>query len=429
MSVNGSEPGIEPSWPIDIVKDLDRFVVGQNKAKEYLAKALRDRWRRMQVPEPMRSEIEPKNVLMIGPTGVGKTEIARRLARMTNSPFIKVEATKFTEVGYMGRDVEQIVRDLLDSTIAKRKMEMRKKIAQSKGTTIAEERLLNILVGANATPETRHEYLKRLREREFDNKKIKVQVIEPIEVQGPQIPEIFGKLMNRRTKEMTVAEAMRFFQSEELTRELDDEGLVQAAIEEVEQSGIVFLDEIDKICESSNFQQKSSVSREGVQRDLLPLIEGTEVSTKYGFVKTHHIWFICAGAFQLTKPDDMIAELIGRLHVRIQMQSLTKADFEAILSTKEANLVQQYVALMSVDGIQVEFTPAGISAVAEWAVDENRNQEDVGARRLQGIMSILLHDVGYDVAKYRSQRVVVDEEFVAKFRGQQGHKPGSFVVL
>lgn len=430
------KPG-EPCWPTETVKELDRFVVGQTEAKKQLAKALRDRWRRMQISEPMRSEIEPKNVLMIGNTGVGKTEIARRLAKMTDSPFIKVEATKFTEVGYMGRDVEQIIRDLVEATVANLKANARKNLSKEKGIAVAEERVLDILVGENATPETRQKYLVRLRDHEFDDKRIRIQVVDPIgEIRVPHDSGLdwftLNKLMtnvNKKTRETTVAEALKLFQSEEMGKDISDEKLTQDAIREVEQSGIVFIDEIDKICENSNLQHKGSVSKEGVQRDLLPLIEGTDVATKYGFVRTHHIWFICAGAFRIAKPEDMIAELAGRLHVHIRMSSLTKDDFKAILSKKETNLVDQYKALMAVDSIEVEVTEDGVDAIAEAAVEENHNQEDVGARRLQGLMSGLMHDFGYDVGKYKGQKVVIDKEFVANYKGKCSHTGSKFMVL
>jgi ATP-dependent HslUV protease ATP-binding subunit HslU len=413
--------------PKEIVQELDRFVIGQTKAKEYVANALRNRWRRMQIKEPMRSEVEPKNILMIGPTGVGKTEIARRLAKITDSPFIKVEATKFTEVGYAGRDVEQIIRDLVESTIAKIKMSMRQDL-KSEIMASAEEQVLDLISGEGASPETRKKYLEELRAGKLDEKMVSVTVMQPIEIQGAQVPDLLSKLAGKkRRKTMTVAAALKFFQSEEMDKEMDDEHLPQRAIELVESCGIVFIDEIDKICEEPDRYQKGSVSREGVQRDLLPLIEGTEVSTKHGFVKTNHILFIASGAFQIAKKEDLIPELQGRFPVVVQMQSLKKEDFVAILSQKESSLTHQHQALLGTDGIELEFTPDGIEMMAEAAVEANRNEEDIGARRLHGLLENIMHHVGFNADVYNG-KVVINREFVLKYYTPKPNKHQQYIL-
>src|SRR5687767_13679081 len=379
--------------PQEIVHELDKYIVGQSKAKRAVAIALRNRWRRQQVAEPMRTEITPKNILMIGPTGVGKTEIARRLARLADAPFIKVEATKFTEVGYVGRDVEQIVRDLVDVAIAQTR-ERKRKDVKARAEVAAEERVLDALVGANSSAATRDSFRRKLRSGEMDDKEIEVETqasgsgMPTFEIPGMpgaqigaiSIGDIFGKLGGgrTRTRRMSVAESHEILVAEESDKMLDTDPLVQEAVHAVENNGIVFLDEIDKICVRDG-RIGGDVSREGVQRDLLPLIEGTTVSTKHGSVKTDHILFIASGAFHIAKPSDLLPELQGRLPIRVDLQALTRDDFRRILTEPEASLIKQYVALMQTEGVKLEFADDAIDAIADGAVGGNSTGEDIGA--------------------------------------------------
>lgn len=395
--------------PQEMVQVLDKFVVGQKKAKEHVAHAMRYRQRRMQLEEPLRSAVQPKNILMIGSTGVGKTEIARQIAQVSSAPFIKVEATKFTEVGYMGRDVDQIIRDLVDIAISQIKLRSRS-VFEEGAISIAEHRVIDLIIGTNASAETREKYLQELREGKFDDQIIEIQVMQPSEIQGNNMQEILSKMMNKRhTKRVSVQEALKIFQTEELESEMDNQRIVQDAIQSVENQGIVFIDEIDKIC--ARYERQDSVSREGVQRDLLALIEGTEVQTKHGFVRTHHVLFICSGAFQLSKKEDLIPELQGRLPVVVRMDSLGKQDFIDILSATEFNLVKQYVALLEADSIHVEFSADGIEEIASIAVQMNHSIEDIGARRLHGLIEQLMHPIGMSTDSI-GKTIVIDRAHV-----------------
>src|SRR5690349_14177039 len=380
--------------PQEIVHELNKNIIGQAAAKRAVAIALRNRWRRQQVDEPLRSEITPKNILMIGPTGVGKTEIARRLAKLANAPFIKVEATKFTEVGYVGRDVEQIVRDLVEVAIVQVR-EGKRKDVQARAQKAAEERVLDALVGPGSSPATRDSFRKKLRANELDDKEIEIEVqqgssgmpmfelpnVPGASVGAISIGESFGKAMGGRTKtrRTTVKDAYEPLIAEESDKLLDQDQIVAEAIRQVEDNGIVFLDEIDKICAREG-RGGADVSREGVQRDLLPLIEGTTVSTKHGLVKTDHILFIASGAFHVAKPSDLLPELQGRLPIRVELQALTRDDFRRILTDTEASLIKQYVALMKTENLQLVFEDAAIDALASIAVEVNASVENIGAR-------------------------------------------------
>jgi ATP-dependent HslUV protease ATP-binding subunit HslU len=416
--------------PREIVSELDRFIIGQGDAKRAVAIALRNRWRRMQLDEKLREEVLPKNILMIGPTGVGKTEISRRLARLAGAPFIKVEATKFTEVGYVGRDVEQIVRDLLESAIALTR-ERKRKDVKVRAEQAAEERVVDALVGANASASTKDAFRKKLRTGELNDKEIEVEVqssgggLPMFEIPGMpgaqmgaiNIGDIFGKLGGRpKTRRITVGESHDILVAEESDKLLDQDQLVQEAIHSVEQNGIVFLDEIDKIT-ARDGRVGGDVSREGVQRDLLPLIEGTTVSTKHGAVKTDHILFIASGAFHLSKPSDLLPELQGRLPIRVELKPLTRDDLRRILTETEAALIKQYIALMATEGVTLEFSEDAIDAIADVAVAVNSSVENIGARRLQTVMERVLDEISFSATDRSGETVKVDAEYVNKHIG------------
>ncbi|MBN9533179.1 MAG: ATP-dependent protease ATPase subunit HslU [Alphaproteobacteria bacterium] len=412
--------------PREIVSELDRFIVGQGEAKRAVAIALRNRWRRQQLPPEIREEVLPKNILMIGPTGVGKTEISRRLAKLAQAPFLKVEATKFTEVGYVGRDVEQIVRDLLEIGIAQVRERKRKDVS-AEAEARAEERVLDALVGTNASAGTRDAFRKRLRAGELNDKEIEIETREsggaPLfdipGMPGAQVGminlgDIFGKAMGGRAKarRLTVAEAHEPLLAEEADKLLDNETMTREAIAMVENDGIVFLDEIDKICARSEFRGGGDVSREGVQRDLLPLIEGTTVATKHGSVKTDHILFIASGAFHTAKPSDLLPELQGRLPIRVELKALTRDDFQRILTEPESSLIKQYVALLGTEGVTLEFTSDGIGAIADIAAQVNASVENIGARRLQTVMERVLDEISFTATDSGGQTLVIDAAYV-----------------
>jgi len=412
--------------PREIVSELDRYIIGQNAAKRAVAIALRNRWRRQQLEDDLREEVLPKNILMIGPTGVGKTEISRRLAKLANAPFIKIEATKFTEVGYVGRDVEQIIRDLVETSISLVRDDKRKEVS-AKAHLMAEERVLDALVGEKAQSGTRDSFRKKLREGDLDDKEIEVQVADTGGMPSFDIPgmpggqvgmininDIMGKAFGgQRTKarRINVKDSYELLLAEESDKLIDDEIIVQEAISVVENNGIVFLDEIDKICAPSE-RTTGDVSREGVQRDLLPLIEGTIVSTKYGPVKTDHILFIASGAFHVAKPSDLLPELQGRLPIRVELRALTKDDFKRILTEPKASLIKQYVALMATEGVELEFTDDGVDAIADIAVEVNSSVENIGARRLMTVMEKILDEISFDATDKGGEKIVIDEKHV-----------------
>lgn len=423
--------------PREIVHELDKHIVGQQDAKRAVAIALRNRWRRMQLPADMRSEVTPKNILMIGPTGVGKTEIARRLAKLANAPFIKVEATKFTEVGYVGRDVESIIRDLVDVAIKLRR-EQAMKAVQYRAAEAAEERILDVLLPPardTSEEESKHEsstrqiFRKKLREGQLDDKEIEIDVAAAsvgVEIMAPpgmeemtsQLQNMFSSLGRERTKKtkMTVKKAFKQLQDEEAAKLVSEEDIKTQALETVEQNGIVFIDEIDKVARRGNVSG-ADVSREGVQRDLLPLIEGCTVSTKHGMVKTDHILFITSGAFHLSKPSDLIPELQGRLPIRVELQALTPDDFERILTEPKASLTEQQQALLKTEGVDIQFTQDGIRRIAETAFDVNERTENIGARRLHTILERLLEDVSFDAGNDTSS-IRIDGAYVDAHLGE-----------
>ena len=417
--------------PREIVSELDRFIVGQSAAKRAVAIALRNRWRRQQLEEAVREEVQPKNILMIGPTGVGKTEIARRLAKLADAPFIKVEATKFTEVGYVGRDVEQIIRDLVESAISQTREKMRKEV-QAAAELAAENRVIDEIAGKDAREETRKSFRQRLRTGELDAKNIEIDVsdnssgLPTFDIPGMpgsqmgmiNLNDMLGKAMGGRTKrrKMTVAESYLVLLDEEADKLLDEDKIVRTAIEAVEQNGIVFLDEIDKICARSE-RQNIDVSREGVQRDLLPLIEGTTVATKHGSVKTDFILFIASGAFHLAKPSDLLPELQGRLPNRVELQALSRNDFKRILTEPEHSLIKQYKALLETEGITLNFLDEAIETLADLTVDVNRSVENIGARRLHTMMEKLLDDISFSASDLGDEVVTIDKVYVEKYVG------------
>ncbi|WP_428249145.1 ATP-dependent protease ATPase subunit HslU [Ferrovibrio sp.] len=421
--------------PREIVSELDRYIVGQGEAKKAVAVALRNRWRRQQLPEALREEVLPKNILMIGPTGVGKTEISRRLARLAGAPFIKVEATKFTEVGYVGRDVEQIVRDLLEVGIAMVR-ERRRKDVQARAELAAEERLLDTLVGDKASVETRQKFRKLLREGELDKREIEIELADGgggglpmFEIPGmpgaqmgmANLQDMLGKALGgarRKPRKTTVADAMRLLIAEESDKLLDQEHVVKEAITAVEQNGIVFIDEIDKICARSEYRGGGDVSREGVQRDLLPLIEGTTVSTKHGPVKTDHVLFIASGAFHIAKPSDLLPELQGRLPIRVELKGLTAEDFKRILTEPEASLLKQYIALLGTEQVTLDFTTDAIDAIAEYAAQVNEGVENIGARRLHTILERVVEEISYTASDHPGQVVRIDAAYVTDRIGE-----------
>jgi ATP-dependent HslUV protease ATP-binding subunit HslU len=413
--------------PREIVSELDRYIVGQKDAKRAVAVALRNRWRRLRLVSPMREEVMPKNILMIGPTGCGKTEIARRLAKLAGAPFLKVEATKFTEVGYVGRDVEQIVRDLVEIGIALVKQKKRKDI-EAKAELAAEERMLDALVGVSSSPSTREAFRRKLRAGELDDKEIEIELpqgggggmpmfelpnLPGASVGAINLADIFGKGFGQRTKSkrMSVADAHEPLVAAEAEKMLDQDQVVREAIHEVESNGIVFLDEIDKIC-ARDGRGGADVSREGVQRDLLPLIEGTAVATKHGTVNTDHILFIASGAFHIARPSDLLPELQGRLPIRVELASLTEDDFKRILTEPEASLIKQYVALLGAEGVTLTFADDAIAAIARVAAKVNASVENIGARRLQTVMERVLDEVSFTAPDRSGETIAIDAAYV-----------------
>ena len=416
--------------PREIVSELDRFIIGQADAKRAVAVALRNRWRRRQLPDDLREEVYPKNILMIGPTGVGKTEISRRLAKLARAPFLKVEATKFTEVGYVGRDVDQIIRDLTDAAMVETRTRMRDEV-KARAHKAAEERVIEAIAGADAREATREMFRARLKKGELDSTLIELEVADTasplpaFDLPGQpggmgmmNLGDIFGKAFGGRKvrKKMTVAESYELLISEEADKLLDDEAVKAAALEAVQENGIVFIDEIDKVCARAE-TRGADVSREGVQRDLLPLIEGTTVSTKYGPVRTDHILFIASGAFHIAKPSDLLPELQGRLPIRVELKPLSEGDFVRILSETDNALTRQYSALMATEEVSVTFTPDGIAALAHIAAEVNRSVENIGARRLYTVMERVFEELSFAAPDRSGQSVSVDAAFVERNLG------------
>ena len=422
---------IDSLSPREIVSELDRYVVGQNKAKRAVAIALRNRWRRQALTGDMRDEVLPKNILMIGPTGVGKTEISRRLSKLAEAPFVKVEATRFTEVGYVGRDVEQIIRDLLEIAIAMEKVKKRKEV-HAKAQKLAEERVLDALVGNKASVATRESFRKRLRDGDLDDNEIEIATNESNNMSSFEIPgmpganigminigDMLGKSMGGKIKKkkMTVKESHDILLNEEADKLIEQDKIIKSAKNVTENNGIVFLDEIDKISGRTD-RVGGDVSREGVQRDLLPLIEGTTVSTKYGPVKTDHILFIASGAFQLAKPSDLLPELQGRLPIRVELDALTSKDFKRILKEPDNSLIKQYKALLKTENVDLEFSEDGIETIANLATEVNSSVENIGARRLHTIIERVLDEISFTATDRSGEKIVIDSEYVKKNLGQ-----------
>ena len=416
--------------PREIVSELDRYVIGQNAAKRAVAIALRNRWRRQALKGPMKDEVLPKNILMIGPTGVGKTEISRRLSKLAEAPFIKVEATRFTEVGYVGRDVEQIIRDLLEIAIAIEKERMRKEV-HSKAQQTAEERVLNVLVGNKASVATRESFRKRLRNGDLDNNEIEIEVNDTPNMPSFEIPgmpganvgminisEMLGKSIKKgKKKKMTVKESHEILIAEESDKMIEQDAIIKAAKISTENNGIVFLDEIDKVSARGD-RIGGDVSREGVQRDLLPLIEGTTVSTKHGTIKTDHILFIASGAFQLAKPSDLLPELQGRLPIRVELNALTSSDFKRILEEPDNSLIKQYKALLETENVTLEFPKDGIETIAQLATEINSSVENIGARRLHTIIERVLDEISFTATDRGGEKIIINKEYVTKNLGE-----------
>ncbi len=422
---------IDSLSPREIVSELDRYVVGQNKAKRAVAIALRNRWRRQALKGEMRDEVLPKNILMIGPTGVGKTEISRRLSKLAEAPFVKVEATRFTEVGYVGRDVEQIIRDLLEIAIAMEKVKKRKEV-HAKAQKLAEERVLDALVGNKASVATRESFRKRLRSGDLDDNEIEVPVNESGNMPSFEIPgmpganigminigDMLGKSMGNKSKKkkMTVKESHEILLNEEADKLIEEDKIIKSAKNVTENNGIVFLDEIDKISARTD-RVGGDVSREGVQRDLLPLIEGTTVSTKYGPVKTDHILFIASGAFQLAKPSDLLPELQGRLPIRVELDALNSSDFKRILKEPDNSLIKQYKALLKTENVDLEFSEDGIDTIANLASEVNSSVENIGARRLHTIIERVLDEISFTATDRSGEKIVIDSKYVKENLGQ-----------